>query len=113
MRYLGTAGYRARARTVMAARFQLESGLQRIGGFARLGDQPLGVTAFACPGHPSLVTTDALARRGWCTSRVAKPVGLHLTLTPVHADYIDALVADIAAEVQAPQTAVPVASHTY
>jgi hypothetical protein len=72
------------------------------------------VLSFACPECPAIVTSDRLAARGWYTSRIADPLGLHMTLTPVHDAGVDAFLADLEAEMKAPAfRAAPVEFLTY
>lgn len=114
MRYLGVAGYCDRATQVMQTRARLTAGLDALGRFDRLGSQHLGVLSFACSDCPDLVTVDKLALHGWYTSRIANPVGLHMTLTPVHAAGVDTFLSDLATAMAAPTSAAtPVDFLTY
>jgi glutamate/tyrosine decarboxylase-like PLP-dependent enzyme len=114
MTYLGKAGYRDRAARIMAIRSRIEAGLANLGGVTMLGPQPLGILAFSLPGCASIVHEDALAGLGWYTSRISHPPGLHMTVTPVHEQAVDAFLADLARLMSAPaRAALPVAISTY
>jgi glutamate/tyrosine decarboxylase-like PLP-dependent enzyme len=95
MNYLGEAGYMERAAQVFRARAELEAGLARLGGFEFFGRQPLGVSAFGRPGADMLAVSHRLSQYGWYVSRIARPPGLHMTITPAHTLSMAAYVEDL------------------
>lgn len=114
MTYLGADGYCERAAQVMRIRKRLEEGFELLGNLTILGPQPLGIIAFATPGRASIVHDDELASLGWYTSRIAQPAGLHMTITPVHGQAVDQLLADLGSLMAAPMPcARPIAISTY
>jgi glutamate/tyrosine decarboxylase-like PLP-dependent enzyme len=114
MRFLGRAGYRRIARTVMDTRARLFDGLARIeGGLSAWGAPELWAVAYGARDCDILAVADGLARRSWWPGRVREPRGIHLMITPVHAPVIDEYLADLAAavaEVRATGAAAPAPS---
>ncbi|WP_300035372.1 aminotransferase class V-fold PLP-dependent enzyme [uncultured Roseobacter sp.] len=95
MTNLGEKGYKERAGQIMQTRARIEAGLRDIGGFELMGKQPLGVLSFMSPGRDAFISEDRLGRLGWYTSRTAHPVGLQMTLTPIHARSTDRFLEDL------------------
>jgi sphinganine-1-phosphate aldolase len=93
MTYLGVEGYRARHKQVTDAREAIEAGV-RERGFSVVGRPQLGLLAYSgMASAPALWAK--LRERGWFTSTTSDPPGLHLMLSPVHAEvagtYLDDL----------------------
>ena len=82
MNYLGVEGYRARHRQVTDARVIIEAGV-RSRGFEVVGAPQLGLVAFHGMASPAALWT-RMRERGWFTSTISDPPGLHLMLSPVH-----------------------------
>lgn len=98
MHYLGVEGYRARAARVVATREKLEAAIDATAELRTLGKPQLGLLAFAARDPESLSCFAVWARlkqRGWFTGVVTEPPGIHLMLSPAHADVIDAYLADL------------------
>ena len=95
MRYLGAEGYSRRAAVIMRTRAEIETGLRQMGGAALLGPQHLGVLSFAMTDGDACIREDRLGALGWYTSRIADPVGLQMTLTPVHEGIAGHLIRDL------------------
>ncbi|MBS0411821.1 MAG: aspartate aminotransferase family protein, partial [Proteobacteria bacterium] len=93
MNYLGVEGYRARHKQVTDARETIEAGLRQR-GYQVMGRPKLGLIAYA--GMPSVPALWAkLRERGWFTSTTSEPPGLHLMLSPVHAEVAQTYLDDL------------------
>lgn len=100
MNFLGEAGYRRIAATVMEAKAHLVEGLARIGGGLHVWGEPeLWAVGFGSAGHDIFTVADQMTARGWSVGRIREPRGIHLMLTPVHAPIIDEYLADLARSV--------------
>lgn len=102
MNFLGVEGYREKQGQVTAARETIQAGVQTL-GFQVLGDPQLGLIAFTHPRADSLAVWAKLRERGWFTSVTTEPRGLHLMLSPVHAEVAPAYLADLAWALEAVQ----------
>lgn len=99
MHYLGVEGYRTRAARVVATREKLEAAIDATPELRTLGEPQLGLLAFEARDPESLSCFAVWARlkqRGWFTGVVTEPPGIHLMLSPAHADVADAYLADLA-----------------
>ncbi|WP_333587795.1 pyridoxal phosphate-dependent decarboxylase family protein [Phenylobacterium sp.] len=95
MNVLGEAGYRAKHAEVIAAREAIEAGVTAQ-GWRPLGAPKLGIVAFTRDDVNPLAVLKKLYERGWVTSAVTDPPGLHLMLSPVHNQVVDAYLSDLA-----------------
>jgi glutamate/tyrosine decarboxylase-like PLP-dependent enzyme len=95
MNFLGVAGYRAKQKLVTDTRERVEAGVTAL-GFSVNGRPQLGIVSFAHPDVNSLAVWARLRERGWFTSLNSDPQGLHLMLSPFHAEVADAYLADLA-----------------
>ncbi len=94
MNFLGVEGYRVRHGQVTRAREQIEAGV-RERGFTVIGAPQLGIVAFTHPEVDGLAILGKLYQRGWVTSAITEPRGLHLMLSPVHLSVADQYLADL------------------
>ncbi|MDB5443783.1 MAG: putative sphingosine-phosphate lyase [Phenylobacterium sp.] len=105
MNVLGVAGYREKQGQVTAARETIQAGVEAL-GFTVLGRPQLGLMAFTRDDVDCLALWAKLRERGWFTSVTTEPKGLHLMLSPIHAEvagqYLDDLAWALAAVRQAP-----------
>lgn len=100
MHFLGEAGYRRIAATVMEAKARFVQGLARIGsGLHVWGEPELWAVGFGIEGHDIFTVADRMTARGWSVGRIREPRGIHLMLTPVHAPIIDEYLTDLARSV--------------
>jgi glutamate/tyrosine decarboxylase-like PLP-dependent enzyme len=95
MHYLGEAGYRRIAATVMQAKARLVEGLTRL-GLHVWGAPELWAVGFGSVDHDIFTIADRMTARGWSVGRIREPRGIHLMLTPVHAPIVDEYLADLA-----------------
>ncbi|MBA4794385.1 MAG: aspartate aminotransferase family protein [Phenylobacterium sp.] len=95
MNVLGEEGYRAKHGEVTAAREAIEAGV-RSQGWRVLGEPLLGITAFTREDLNPFAVLKKLFERGWVTSAVTEPRGLHLMLSPVHLAVADRYLEDLA-----------------
>jgi glutamate/tyrosine decarboxylase-like PLP-dependent enzyme len=97
MHFLGEAGYRRIAATVMDAKARLVEGLARIGGGLHVWGAPeLWGVGFGSEALDIFTLADRMTARGWSVGRIREPRGIHLMITPVHAPIIDEYLADLA-----------------
>jgi glutamate/tyrosine decarboxylase-like PLP-dependent enzyme len=97
MHFLGEAGYRRIAATVMEAKARLVDGLARIeGGLHVWGEPELWAVGFGSEALDIFTIADRMTARGWSVGRIRAPRGIHLMITPVHAPIIDEYLADLA-----------------
>ena len=94
MNFLGVGGYRAKHALVTAAREKIERGAGLL-GFEVIGKPQLGLLALTRPGIDVNGLWSRMHSRGWFTSITTDPPGLHLMLSPVHADMADAYLNDL------------------
>ena len=94
MNLLGVEGYRAKQGLVTGARERIEAGARAL-GFTVLGAPQLGIVAFSHPEVNSFAVWGRLRERGWFTSVTTEPPGLHLMLSPFHAEVADTYLADL------------------
>lgn len=94
MNFLGVAGYRAKHGEVTAAREAVEAGV-RARGFEVIGAPKLGIVSFAHAGHDANALLRKMYERGWVTSAISEPKGLHLMLSPVHRGVVDRYLSDL------------------
>lgn len=98
MNYLGVEGYRAKAQSVVATREKIASGVVDTGELAIVGDPKLGLFAYRARDPDALgifAVWAELKARGWFTGVITEPHGIHLMLSPAHADVADAYLADL------------------
>ncbi len=94
MNVLGVEGYRQRHGMVTQARERIEAGV-RSRGFEVIGAPQLGILAFTHPEVDGMAILGQLYQRGWVTSAITDPRGLHLMLSPVHLSVADQYLADL------------------
>lgn len=94
MHSLGVEGYRARHGEVTRAREIIEAGV-RARGFSVIGAPQLGILAFTREDVDCMAILGGLYQRGWVTSAITQPRGLHLMLSPVHLTVADRYLADL------------------
>lgn len=94
MNVLGVDGYRDKHGQVTRAREIIEAGVLAR-GFTLVGDPKLGIVAFTREDVDCLAILGKLYERGWVTSAITRPRGLHLMLSPVHLGVADRYLADL------------------
>ncbi|MEP0069905.1 aspartate aminotransferase family protein [Pyruvatibacter sp.] len=95
MNYLGVDGYRAKQGLVVETREKIEAGARDL-GFEIIGKPQLGLVGYTHPERDMFAIWGKLFERGWFTSIVTKPHGIHLMLSPKHAEVADTYLADLA-----------------
>jgi sphinganine-1-phosphate aldolase len=96
LQHLGHSGYRETTRNVLAARAAIEEGAAQL-GFHPVGEPRLGLTALTHAEKDVMAIADAMAARGWISSRTGRPPAIHLMLSPAHLDVVDDYLGDLAA----------------
>jgi glutamate/tyrosine decarboxylase-like PLP-dependent enzyme len=114
MNYLGVDGYRAKHGQAVAAREAIEAGVKAL-GFTVIGAPQLGLIAFTRDDVNCHAISRAMYEKGWVTSAITEPKGLHLMLSPIHAGVAGAYLADLEASLAAvkAKTGAPVAEVRY
>jgi glutamate/tyrosine decarboxylase-like PLP-dependent enzyme len=93
--HLGFDGYVEMNRQLMDVVKVMQDGITSIDGLHVLGD-PIGpVFAFGSDAHDIFAIGDVMDDKGWFLNRNREPESLHLMLSPVHAELVDQLVADL------------------
>ena len=95
MNYLGVDGYREKQGLVVETREKIEAGVKAL-GFSIIGAPQLGLLGYTHPDRDMFAIWGKLHERGWFTSVVTKPKGIHLMLSPKHAEVADTYLADLA-----------------
>ena len=95
MRYLGVEGYRAKAKRVTDTREKISDAIREIGGLRVYGDPRLGLFSYGGEGLDVFAVWKRLMERGWFTGLVTEPRGIHLMLSPAHAEVADEYTADL------------------
>lgn len=95
MTYLGVEGYREKQGLVVATREKIEAGVKAL-GFEIIGRPQLGLMGYTHPDRDMFAIWGKLNERGWFTSVVTKPRGIHLMLSPKHAEVADTYLDDLA-----------------
>jgi glutamate/tyrosine decarboxylase-like PLP-dependent enzyme len=100
LHYLGVEGYRAKARIVTDTREKLMREIRDIEGLRTFGDPQLGLFTYGCDELDPFAIWARLAKRGWFTGLVTRPRGIHLMLSPAHAEVADDYLEDLRAAVR-------------
>lgn len=106
MNYLGVEGYRAKACQVVETRERLMAGIDAMDGLRTFGDPKLGLfiyggdTPMEEGGLDAFKIYGRMLGRGWFTGMVTEPRGIHLMLSPAHADVADVYLSDLAEAVE-------------
>lgn len=113
MNFLGVAGYRDKHAQAVGAREAIQAGVEAM-GFSVIGRPQLGLLAFTRDDVDCHVLARRMFDRGWVTSAITKPKGLHLMLSPIHAGVVEQYLGDLGAvlaETRAGATASPVVGY--
>jgi glutamate/tyrosine decarboxylase-like PLP-dependent enzyme len=100
IQFLGVNGYREKQKLVIATRARIGAGVQAQ-GYEIIGAPQLGILAFTRRDVAPLAVLKEMYGRGWVSSALTEPEGLHLMLSPVHAEVADTYLADLAAATEA------------
>ena len=97
MHYLGVAGYRNKAKVVTDTRQHMMASINSISGLKTLGDPQLGLFTYGSDSDtlPIFSVWRELKTKGWFTGLVTEPRGIHLMLSPSHAEVADQYLADL------------------
>jgi sphinganine-1-phosphate aldolase len=102
MHYLGVDGYRSRTRRILEAREALTKGIESL-GLRVHGDPQLALLSFgARPGDdlPVFAVWKSMHDRGWFSGIVQNPDGIHLMLSPSHAEVTERYLKDLEASIR-------------
>ncbi len=103
MQYLGVAGYREKAKIVTDTRERLMAAIDAMDGLCTYGDPKLGLFTYGSEDEEALPIFGVwaqLKQRGWFTGLITEPRGIHLMLSPSHAEAADAYLEDLAAALE-------------
>lgn len=104
MNYLGVAGYREKARIVTDTRRRLMESIDAMDGLRTFGAPQLGLFSYGSLDEQALPIFGVWAQlkaKGWFTGLITEPRGIHLMLSPSHAEVCDQYLADLADAVKA------------
>lgn len=94
--HLGTDGYREIVADLCQTVDRMRAGIEAIDGIEIVGD-PIGpVLALRSSTVDLHAVGDVMDDRGWNLNRNTDPTGLHMMLSPIHREAVDALLADLA-----------------
>lgn len=99
MNYLGETGYQRIARKIMATKEAMIASITSIDGLEVVQPSELCILIYRSS-DPRLdinAVAEGLVARGWFVGRSLEPLGIHMALNPVHAQCVDAYVADLRA----------------
>ena len=118
LNFLGEAGYVDAARIIMETKEQLITGVEAIPGLRV--HRPTDLSIFIYDSVDAAVeinaVMDGMRSRGWFVGSTAEPVAVHYAVNPIHAQSVDAYLADLAAVVEDVRSNRKVAAfndHTY
>jgi sphinganine-1-phosphate aldolase len=92
---LGEDGYLKLTAQVMRTARALIDGVRAIPGLRVLGEPAMSILAFTADGASLYAIADGMEARGWCMDRQQLPSSIHLTVTPAHAEVVDAYLRDL------------------
>lgn len=99
MNYLGEAGYRRIARSIMATKESLAAGIESISGLEVIRPSELCMLLYrSC--DPKLDTNalaEGMAARGWFMGRSLDPEAIHFAINPVHHPIVERYLQDLEA----------------
>ena len=93
--HLGIDGYTEIMRGLMETVATVRAGVEAMPDVEIVGDPVGPVLAFRSDTVDLYAVGDVMDAKGWNLNRNVDPPGLHLMLSPVHAEAVDALVADL------------------
>ncbi len=96
LHYLGQEGYRTKAKLVTDTREKLEAAIDKSDDLVVWGKPQLGLIAYGS----KILDIQAVWKkmffdRGWFIGTIQEPAGIHMMLTPAHADVIDIYIDDL------------------
>jgi glutamate/tyrosine decarboxylase-like PLP-dependent enzyme len=100
LHYLGVEGYREKTRLVTDTRARMMTEIDAMPELHTYGDPQLGLFTFGSDALDIFAVWGRMAKRGWFTGLITEPRGIHLMLSPAHADVADDYLADLRRSVQ-------------
>ncbi len=97
MHHFGMEGYLRLTRTMMETSRRLIDGINAIDGLRVIGKPPVNVFAFGGDKVNTFALAEAMGQRRWHLEPQHMPACLHMTISPFHANVVDAFLADLAA----------------
>jgi glutamate/tyrosine decarboxylase-like PLP-dependent enzyme len=95
MTHLGIDGYLELTRTLVDTTATVRAAVAELAEVEVVGDPVGPVLALESSSVDLYAVADVLDDRGWYVNRNVEPHGLHLMLSPAHADVVDQLIADL------------------
>ncbi len=95
MNYLGMEGYLGLMRVLMDTTEILRDGIQSIPELRIMGDPIGALLTFTSDTIDTYAVCDLMDDRGWNLDRNTNPNGLHMMISPLHAEYADQFLADL------------------
>jgi glutamate/tyrosine decarboxylase-like PLP-dependent enzyme len=100
LNYLGVEGYREKARQVVATREKLMNAIDAMDGLCTRGAPLLGLFTYGATELDPFAIWARMMKRGWFTGLCTEPRGIHLMLSPAHANVADQYLADLASSLR-------------
>jgi glutamate/tyrosine decarboxylase-like PLP-dependent enzyme len=100
MNYLGVEGYREKARQVVATREKLMAAIDATEGLCTHGAPLLGLFTYGATEVDPFAIWSRMVKRGWFSGLCTDPRGIHLMLSPAHAEVADQYLADLDASLR-------------
>lgn len=95
LHYLGIEGYREKTRAVTETRARMMQAIDAMPALHTYGDPQLGLFTFGSDSLDIFAVWGRMAKQGWFTGLITEPRGIHLMLSPAHADVADQYLEDL------------------
>jgi len=92
---IGLDGYLKLVKTTMNTTTKLKRGIESIDGLKILGQPDMSILAVASDKINIYAVADELSAKGWYIDRQQSPPSIHLTISPIHAQYMDEFLIDL------------------
>ena len=92
---IGLDGYLKLAKTTMNTTTKLKRSIESIDGLKILGQPDMSILAIASDKINVYAVADELSTKGWYLDRQQDPPSIHLTISPIHAQYMDEFLIDL------------------
>lgn len=98
--YLGASGYTEIMADLLETTRRLRDGISALAGLSILGD-PIGpLLSFTSTRDDVFSIADVMDARGWHLNRLHNPSGVQMMIAPLHGDYVEEFLGDLAEAVE-------------
>jgi sphinganine-1-phosphate aldolase len=97
LKYMGEEGYLKSTQIAMQATEKLMEGIKQIPDLCIIGTSQATLFSFTTkdPAINIYAVGDIMAGRGWIIDKMQVPKALHLLISPIHINYVDAFLSDL------------------